>query len=78
MNQAVAFISFVAGWSFVCSLCLGAIHPVAVFLVWLIGFVWGVGYIAAGKPQADLLTKRWLQMMAGTALIGGAVALFLS
>lgn len=71
MNQTVAFISFVAGWSFACGLLLDtSIHPIAVFIVWVVGFVWGVGYIIAGKADADLLLKRWLQMMAGTMFLG--------
>lgn len=71
MNQAVAFVSFIAVWSFGCSLLHHAsIHPVAIFAVWVVGFLWGVGYIAAGKAAADLLLKRWLQMMACAIVIG--------
>lgn len=79
MNQIVAFISFASVWSFACSLLLNSsIHPVAVFIVWIIGFVWGVGYIIAGKIDADLLLKRWLQMMAGAMLIGFVGSFLLS
>jgi hypothetical protein len=79
LNQTAAFISFAAGWSLLCGLLLSSpIHPIAIFAVWLVGFVWGVGYISAGKTLADLLTKRWLQMMLALAIFGGAVALFLS
>jgi hypothetical protein len=78
LNQTAAFISFAAGWSLLCSLFLGAVHPIALFAVWLVGFVWGAGYISAGKRLADLLTKRWLQMMLGLAVVGGLVALFVS
>lgn len=77
-EQFLAFITFAAGWSFICGLLLGTAHPIAVFIVWIVGFVWGVGYIAAGKAAADLLTKRWLQMLIGIAVVGGAGALFLS
>lgn len=71
MNQALAFISFAAIWSFSCSLLLhSSIHPVAVFAVWIVGFVWGVGFIVAGKADADLLLRRWLQMMACAIVIG--------
>ncbi|MBZ9807704.1 hypothetical protein [Mesorhizobium sp. ESP-6-2] len=73
MNQFVAFITFAAGWSLACRLLIGSVNPIALFAVWLVGFVWGVGYIAGGLREADLLLKRWLQMMAGTlaiALIG--------
>jgi hypothetical protein len=79
LNQTVAFILFAAGWSFACSLLLNSsIHPVAVFIVWIIGFVWGVGYIIAGKIDADLLLKRWLQMMAGAMLLGFVGSFLLS
>ena len=79
LNQTVAFISFVAGWSFACSLLLNSsIHPIAVFIVWIVGFVWGVGYIVAGKIDADLLLKRWLQMMTGAIVIGFVGSFLLS
>jgi hypothetical protein len=78
LNQTVAFISFAAGWSVVCSLFLGSVHPIALFAVWLVGFVWGAGYISAGTHLADLLTKRWLQMMLGLAVVGGLIALFVN
>ncbi|PAQ00899.1 hypothetical protein LRP31_25420 [Mesorhizobium mediterraneum] len=79
MNQTVAFISFAAGWSFACSLLLNSsIHPLAVFIVWIVGFVWGVGYIIAGKMDADLLLKRWLQMMAGATVLGFVGSFLLS
>jgi hypothetical protein len=51
LNQTAAFISFAAGWSVVCSLLLGSVHPIALFAVWLVGFVWGVGYISAGNVR---------------------------
>lgn len=69
LNQLVAFGTFTIGWSIAASLLVGLINPVALFAVWLLGFLWGTGYIAAGIREADLLLKRWLQMMAGVAVL---------
>ncbi|KRB22670.1 hypothetical protein [Mesorhizobium sp. Root172] len=78
-RQLLAFVTFISAWSLMAGGALGLkIHPIAVFAVWLAGFVWGAGYIASGKSDADLLLKRWFQMIIGVAAIGGAVALFLS
>lgn len=51
------------------------VHPVAVFLAWLVSFVWGVAYIIEDAHTADLLTKRWLQMMAAVVVLGGGLSL---
>lgn len=78
-RQLLAFVVFLVVWSLLANLALGMhIHPIAVFAVWIIGFVWGAAYIADGKRTADYLTKRWLQMMIGVVLIGGVVGLLLS
>ncbi|MBZ9873070.1 hypothetical protein LB542_19675 [Mesorhizobium sp. BR1-1-9] len=69
LNQFLAFISFAAGWSIAAGLLIGAVNPIALFAVWLVGFLWGSGYIAGGLREADLLLKRWLQMMAGVAVL---------
>lgn len=79
MKDFLSFITFVLLWSAGAGLMLKTgIHPVAIFLVWLVGFVWGAAYIAAGKYAADLLTKRWLQLMVGVVLVGGTLGLLLS
>ncbi|MER9176666.1 hypothetical protein NKH72_24195 [Mesorhizobium sp. M0955] len=78
-RQLVFFVSFAAVWSLAAGMMLdGRVHPLAVFFVWIVGFVWGVGYIAAGKMDADLLLKRWLQMMAGAICIGWVGSLLFS
>lgn len=78
MNFVVFLIATVA-WAVLCRLLLMLpIHPVAVGAVWLIGFVWMTGYIAAGTSAADLLTKRWLQMMAGIVILASVGYLALS
>lgn len=78
-RQFLAFITFALSWSFIASLALSLhIHPVAIFAVWIIGFVWGVAYIISGEADADLLLKRWLQLMGATVLAGAMIAAFLS
>jgi hypothetical protein len=78
LNQFFAFGSFAIGWSVVAGLLIGSVSPVALFAVWLLGFLWGAGYIAAGVREADLLLKRWLQMMAGVAVLAVIGASLLS
>lgn len=79
LRDWTAFLAFAVLWS-----CLGRlalllpIHPIAVAVIWLIGFVWGVGYIAAGKRTADRLTKVWLGTLAGTALFAALVVIAIS
>lgn len=69
LNQFFAFGTFAIGWSIAACLLIGGVNPIALFTVWLLGFIWGTGYIAAGIREADLLLKRWLQMMAGVAVL---------
>jgi hypothetical protein len=78
LNQFLAFVTYAAVWSIACRLMIGTVNPLALFAVWLVGFVWGVGYIAGGLREADLLLKRWLQMMAGTVALALVVANILS
>lgn len=54
------------------------IHPVATAAVWLIGFVWGTGYIISGKSGADRLSLVWLGTMAATAVAALAIAFAVS
>lgn len=75
-RQLLAFVVFICVWSLLGSAALGMpVHPVAVFIPWLVGFVWGVGYVASGPLDADLLLKRWLQMTVGLVAIGGVISL---
>lgn len=73
LSPFAAFIIATVAWAGAARLFLLAnlVHPVAVGIVWLVGFVWMTGYIAAGRNSADLLTKRWLQMLAGVAILAG-------
>lgn len=80
MPVFASFAITVCLWSTFCAWLLAqtAVAPVAIFAVWLFGFVWTTGYIIAGKAHADHLTKRWLQLLAGLAIMGGSIYLFLS
>ncbi len=51
------------------------VHPVALFVVWLVGFVWMTGYIITDSRGADLLTKRWAQMLLGIFAIAAIIVL---
>lgn len=67
-------------WAAICRLILelDTVQPMAIGAVWLIGFVWMTGYIAAGRNSADLLAKRWLQMLAVIGIVAGFIVLALS
>lgn len=55
----------------------GTVHPVAVAIVWFIGFVWMSGRIASGSnADADRLVAVWLgTLTVQVALAAGVVAL---
>lgn len=59
-REFLAFLAFAFGWSILCGQLIGLAHPAAVFGVWLLGFVWGVGYIVSGKRTADYFVIVWL------------------
>lgn len=70
MGQFAAFILFNVGWGLAGWLALSLnVHPIAIGTVWLVGYLWGVGYIVDGHKAADLLLKRWLQMLAGFTVV---------
>lgn len=77
LNEFAAFIIFALTWTAAAGLLLStkAVNLYAIFAVWIVGFVWGVGYIASGKRDADHLVKIWLGMLAVYALIGGGAYL---
>jgi hypothetical protein len=77
-RQFLAFIVFALAWSAAAGLLLETklVNPYAIFAVWTVGFVWGVGYIAAGNREADYLLKIWLGMMATCGLL--ALMVFLN
>ncbi|MGE0231168.1 MAG: hypothetical protein AB7O39_03125 [Flavobacteriaceae bacterium] len=79
-RQFLAFVIASLGWAGAARLLLDAdiVHPVAVGVVWLIGFVWITGYIASGPRDADHLVRTWLLMLAGIAAIAGVIVLAVS
>jgi len=78
VRQFLAFIAFALLWSAGAGLLLETklVNPYAIFAVWTVGFIWGVGYIAAGSREADYLLKIWLGMMATCGLL--ALVVFLN
>lgn len=80
MKQFLAFIAVTVAWAGICRgfLEFTDVEPLAIGAVWIVGFVWMTGYIAAGASAADLLTKRWLQMLAGFVLVSGFLVAALS
>lgn len=75
-NGLALFLVSIVLWALVGRAALAAniAHPMAVGVVWLIGFVWIAGYTAAGPRSADQLVKVWLGSMAGSV----AIAVFLT
>lgn len=79
MKDFTVFLIFCLVWALAGRAMLAFhINPVAVAIVWLIGFVWGVGYIIAGKSGADRLSLVWLGTMAATAIAALAIAFAVS
>lgn len=74
--QFLVFLAFVLSGG-IAAFLLGTagVHPIAVFVAWLVSFVWGVACIIQGPLVADLLTKRWLQMMTAVIVLGGGLSL---
>jgi hypothetical protein len=54
------------------------VQPIAVAIVWLIGFVWGTGYIITGRSGADRLATVWIGTMAATAAAAFLISLAVS
>ena len=79
MKEAAIYFFAVSAWAVVGRVLLElGINPIALTIVWLVGFVWLTGYLMAGVSAADLLTRRWLQMIGGIAILSGAVVFLFS
>lgn len=53
----VRFLAFSLGWSALAGAMLKTpVHPLAIFAVWAVGFLWGTGYIIDGQKGGDALT----------------------
>lgn len=46
------------------------IHPLAIFAVWVVGFLWGVGYIIDGQRGGDALTIYTVGYWIALAVVG--------
>lgn len=79
-KQFLAFIATTVGWALICRLVLEAqvAKPIAIAIVWLIGFVWLTGYIVAGRNSADHLVKFGVLYFGAMAAIAYAAVLLIS
>ena len=80
MADAFQFLIATVIWSLVGAdvLKTGQVHPIALFAIWLIGFVWMAGYIGSGVRVADHLTRVWLWTMVAIVAVGIVIAAILS
>lgn len=79
MSDFATFLLFCLVWSLLGQAALALdIHPAAVAIVWLIGFVWGTGYIISGRSGADRLATVWLGTMVVTAVTAFLIGLAVS
>lgn len=71
------YIILILGWAVLGSIILSAdfAHPLAVGVVWIIGFVWLTGWAASDGEDADALLKYWLITLAIMAIGGGLLYL---
>lgn len=80
MIDGLQFLAAAVVWALVGRAILetGLVHPVALFAVWLIGFVWIAGHMSAGTRAADHLVKTWLGTMAALTVIAFVATQFFS
>ena len=80
MKQFAAFVLAAFVWTAAAGLLLHVerVQPLAIFVVWLIGFVWIAGYFGSGQRDADHLVKVWLGMLAGFVVFAGIGVAILS
>lgn len=65
------FLAFVLIWTALAGAMLRApIHPLAIFAVWSVGFLWGTGYIIDGKGGGDALTVYTVGYWIALAVVG--------
>lgn len=79
-KQFLLFIAATLAWAGICRLILeaGIANPIAIAIVWLIGFVWMTGYIVAGRNSADHLVKFGALYFGAMAAIAYAAVLLIS
>jgi len=64
------FLTFTLLWTAAAGLLMRTpIHPLAIFFVWIFGFLWGTGYIIGGKADGDALVTYVGGYWAALALV---------
>lgn len=77
MNRFLSFIAVVVGWAVAGRIVLelGILPPVALFILWLIGFVWLVGRVVGSSTEANHLLKTTGLMFGLIAALAGVIFL---
>lgn len=72
------FLAFTMIWSSAAGVMIGLVHPAAIFLVWIVGFLWGTGYIIGGTRDGDALVSYvggyWLALLVVCVVIVAAIS----
>lgn len=67
----VRFLAFSLGWSALAGAMLKTpVHPLAIFAVWAVGFLWGTGYIIDGQKGGDALVLYTVGYWVALAVVG--------
>jgi hypothetical protein len=65
------FLAFSLGWSALAGAMLKTpVHPLAIFAVWAVGFLWGTGYIIDGQKGGDALALYTVGYWVALAVVG--------
>lgn len=73
------FLVFALVWSALAGAALSLpVHPLAIFAVWAVGFLWGTGYIIDGPKGGDALTiytvGQWAALAAVAVVVVAAIS----
>lgn len=75
----VRFMVFTLAWSALAGAALSLpVHPLAIFAVWAVGFLWGTGYIIDGQKGGDALAIYTVGQWAALAVIAVVVVAAIS
>lgn len=73
------FMVFTLAWSaFAGAVLKTPVHPLAIFIVWAVGFLWGTGYIIDGQKGGDALTVYTVGQWAALAVVAVVVVAAIS
>lgn len=75
------YLIVIFGWTALAGFVVStkAVHPGAIFAVWIIGFVWFSGWSASDRPKdGDNLVIYWLGMMTAIGVLGTVIAVLVS